>query len=264
MYPKLISIGDFFVPTYGVLVAIAFLVALWVAARLGRRSGLRGELVVNLGIYCALVGMLGAKILMILFDLPYFLEHPGEIFSRTTLQAAGVFQGGLALAILFAVLYTRHFGMPWLLTADAFAPAIAIGHAIGRLGCFAAGCCWGVSAHVPWAVTFTNPDASQLVGTPLFRPLHPTQLYEAFAEAAVFAFLYWRFAKPHRSGDIIALYLIVSSALRFIIEFYRFHEQALPFGMPLSLTQWISLALIVLGAGILWARPRRAVAVPAH
>ena len=264
MYPKLISIGDFFIPTYGVLVAIAFLVALWIASRLGKRSGLRSELVVNLGIYCALMGMLGAKIFMILFDLPFFIAHPGDIFSRATLQAAGVFQGGLALAIIFAALYTRHFGMPWLLTADAFAPAIAIGHAIGRLGCFAAGCCWGVACDRPWAVTFTNPDANQLVGTPLFRPLHPTQLYEAFAEAAVFAFLYWRFAKPHRTGDIIALYLIVSSALRFIIEFYRFHEQALPFGMPFSITQWISLALIVVGAGILWARPRGAVAVPAH
>jgi phosphatidylglycerol:prolipoprotein diacylglycerol transferase len=264
MYPKLISIGDFFIPTYGVLVAIAFLAALWVAARLGRRSGLRSDLMVNLGIYCALVGMLGAKILMILFDLPYFMEHPGEIFSRTTLQAAGVFQGGLALAIVFAVLYTRHFNMPWLMTADAFAPAIAIGHAIGRLGCFAAGCCWGVACDRPWAVTFTNPDAAQLVGTPLFRPLHPTQLYEAAAEAAVFVFLYWWFNKPHRAGEVIALYLIVSSALRFLIEFYRFHEQALPFGMPFSLTQWISLGLMLVGAWILWARQGRAVAAPAQ
>ena len=262
MYPKLISIGDFFLPTYGVLVAIAFLVALWVASRLAKQSGLRSEMVVNLGIYCALVGMLGAKVLMILFDLPYFVQHPGEILSRSTLQAAGVFQGGLVLAILFAIYYTRRFHMQWLKTADVFAPGIAIGHAIGRLGCFAAGCCWGVACDRPWAVTFTNPEANKLVGTPLFRPLHPTQLYEAAAEAAVFAFLYWRFGKPHRTGEIIGLYLVVSSVLRFVIEFFRFHEQALPFGLPFSLTQWISLALIVAGAWILWVIRPRQVAPP--
>jgi phosphatidylglycerol:prolipoprotein diacylglycerol transferase len=264
MYPKLISIGDFFLPTYGVLVAIAFLVALWISSRLAKRSGLRSEMVVNLGIYCALVGMLGAKVLMILFDMPYFVQHPGEIFSRSTLQAAGVFQGGLVLAILFAIYYTRRFQMPWLKTADVFAPGIAIGHAIGRLGCFAAGCCWGVACDRPWAVTFTNPEANKLVGTPLFRPLHPTQLYEAAAEVAVFAFLYWRFGKPHRTGEIIGLYLVVSSILRFFIEFFRFHEQALPFGLPFSLTQWISLGLIAAGAWILWVRPRQVVPAAAH
>ncbi len=264
MYPKLISIGDFFLPTYGVLVAIAFLVALWMASRLAKRSGLRSEAVVNLGIYCALAGMLGAKLLMIVFDIPYFAAHPGEIFSRSTLQAAGVFQGGLALAIVFAVFYTRRHQLPWLKTADVFAPPIAIGHAIGRLGCFAAGCCWGVECRRPWGVTFTNPEANRLVGTPLFRPLHPTQLYEAAAEAAVFAFLYWRFHRPHRPGEIIGLYLIVSSVFRFLIEFYRFHEQALPFGLPLSLTQWISLGLMGVGVWIVWSGQRQAAAAAAH
>jgi phosphatidylglycerol:prolipoprotein diacylglycerol transferase len=86
---------------------------------------------------------------------------------------------------------------------------------------------------------------------PLYQPLHPTQLYECAAEAATFALLYWRFGKPHRPGEIIGLYLIVSSVLRFIIEFFRYHEQALPFGLPFSLTQWISLALIVVGVWLL-------------
>ena len=81
MFPKLISIGNFSLPTYGVLTAIAFLVALWVVGRLAVRSGLNKEHITNLGIYCALFGLLGAKILMILFDLPSFIAHPGEIFS---------------------------------------------------------------------------------------------------------------------------------------------------------------------------------------
>ena len=250
MFPRLISIGSFSLPTYGVLIAIAFATALWVTVRLGERTKLDKERVTNLGIYSALVGLLGAKILMILFDLPAYLSRPGEIFTLATLQAAGVFQGGLVLAVVFAFLYTRHFRMPWLATFDAFAPGIAIGHAIGRLGCLAAGCCWGKVCDRPWAITFTNTQAT--TGVPLYQPLHPTQLYEAACEAAVFAFLYRRFAKPHRSGTIIGLYLVVSSILRFTVEFFRYHEQALPFGLPLSITQWISLGLIVVGAGLLW------------
>ncbi len=250
MFPRLISIGSYSLPTYGVLIALAFVTALWITVRLGERTGLDKERLTNLGIYCALTGLLGAKILMILFDLPFFLSKPSEIFTLSTLQAAGVFQGGLVLAVAFAFFYTRRFGMSWLKTFDAFAPGIAIGHAIGRLGCLAAGCCWGKVCDRPWAITFTNPQTT--TGVPLFQPLHPTQLYEFACELAVFGFLYWRFGKPHRPGTIIGLYLMVSSVLRFVVEFYRYHEQALPFGLPLSITQWISLALIVVGAGILW------------
>ena len=256
MFPKLISIGSFFVPTYGVLVAIAFLLALFVITRLAPKAGLDKERVTNLGIYCALMGLLGAKVLMIIFDwnrLPL-----NEIFSLATLQAAGVFHGGLIAAILFAIYYTRRFGMPWLTTADVFAPGIAIGHAIGRLGCFMAGCCYGVVCERPWAVTYTNPEANSMSNTPLYQPLHPTQLYEAGAELLVFLLLMWMWRQRRRPGVVIATYLIVSSALRFWVEFYRFHEQALPFGLPLSLTQWISIALMLAGAAILVKLPRPA------
>src|SRR4051812_30435156 len=107
MYPKLISIGSFYLPTYGVLVAIAFLTALFVATRLGKRVDLDSERVTNLGIYCALMGLLGAKVLMIMFDWSHFASNPGEIFSLATMQAAGVFHGGLIAALIFAIIYTR-------------------------------------------------------------------------------------------------------------------------------------------------------------
>ncbi|MGH7246634.1 MAG: prolipoprotein diacylglyceryl transferase, partial [Pseudomonadota bacterium] len=185
MLPKLITIGGFYLPTYGVLVAIAFLAALTITVRLARRSGLDGELITNLAVYCALAGLAGAKVLMILFDFNDYVQHPSEIFSFSTLQAAGVFQGGFVLAILTAFLYMRRHALPFLLTADAFAPGIVIGHAIGRLGCFAAGCCWGKACSLPWAVTFRNPEANRLVGVPLNVPLHPTQLYELIAYSVV-------------------------------------------------------------------------------
>ncbi|MGH9666385.1 MAG: prolipoprotein diacylglyceryl transferase, partial [Bryobacteraceae bacterium] len=206
MFPKLFTIGDFYLPTYGVLVALAFLIALAITVRLARRSHLDAEIVTNLAVYCALAGLAGAKVLMIFFDFDYYRQHPSEIFSLATLQAAGVFQGGLALAIITAVLYIRHHKLPFLKTADAFSPGIAIGHSIVRLGCFAAGCCWGKACSLPWAVTFHNLAANQLVGVPLNVTLHPTQLYELVTDGVVFAFLYWRFGREHRAGEILGLY----------------------------------------------------------
>ncbi|MCW5978947.1 MAG: prolipoprotein diacylglyceryl transferase [Bryobacteraceae bacterium] len=247
MHPKLITIGDFFLPTYGVLVATAFLAALWIASRLARKSGLNPDQVTNLGAYCALSGLVGAKLLMILLDFDYYRRNPGEIFSLSTLQAGGVFYGGLVIALLVAWLYMRRQGLPAARTADVFAPGLALGHAIGRLGCFAAGCCWGVACERPWAVTFTDPEAHRLVGVPLNTPLHPTQLYEAAAELATFGVVYYRFRKPHRDGSIVGLYLILYSVARFAVEFLRFHDQPNPFGGPFSATQWISLALLAVG-----------------
>ena len=256
MFPKIFQVGDVFLPTYGVLVALGFLAGLAITSRLARRSGLDPEVVTNLGIYVALAGLIGAKLLMLVYDFDYYLHNPLKIFSLNTLQAGGVFYGGLVGALLVAVWYLRSRKLPGLLTADAFGPGIALGHAIGRLGCFAAGCCWGIECQRPWAVTFKNPDSHELVGVPLGVPLHPTQLYEAAAEAMIFLILYRAFARPHPPGRIIGLYLILYPAARFVIEFFRTHEQANPFGLPFSLAQWFTLALVGAGMTILWKSGR--------
>jgi phosphatidylglycerol---prolipoprotein diacylglyceryl transferase len=248
MFPEIFHIGFFHLHTYGVLVAAGFLAALWMAGRLAQRDHLGSERVTNLGIYCALAALAGAKVMMILVDVPYYFSHPGEVFSFSTLQAGGVFYGGLIAALLVAWWYLRRARLPALRTADVFAPAIALGHGIGRLGCFSAGCCWGVECHLPWAVTFSNPVSQDLVGVPLHTPLHPTQLYEAAAEFLIFGILYRAIGKPHRAGAIISLYLMLYSAARFIVEFFRYHEQGNLWGGPLDTSQWISLGLFALGA----------------
>jgi phosphatidylglycerol:prolipoprotein diacylglycerol transferase len=145
----------------------------------------------------------------------------------------------------------RRSKLPVLLTLDVFAPGVALGHAIGRLGCFAAGCCWGVECRLPWAVTFTNPDAQRMFGTPLDIPLHPAQLYESFAVAIIAWILHLRFQRPHRLGSIMGLYLILYSVARFAIEFYRIHEQPNPFGLPLSVAQWTAIGLALAGVWLL-------------
>lgn len=247
MFPKLISIGSFYIPTYGVLVALGFLAGLWIAGRLGRASGLPQEKVTNLAVYCAIAGIAGAKLFMFLFDLPEYLHNPGQIFTLETLQAAGVFHGGFVLALLVAVYYMRREKLPVLRTMDAFAPGVAIGQAIGRLGCFAAGCCWGRTCYLPWGVRFRSDFAAPV---PLDRPLHPVQLYESAADLLIFTLLYRVFRAHPRPGTVMGLYLVLYSTARFIIEFFREHEQALV--GPFSLTQWIALALLALGGVVLF------------
>jgi phosphatidylglycerol---prolipoprotein diacylglyceryl transferase len=252
MFPKLISIGNFFIPTYGTLVAIGFLAALWVVIRLAKRAKLPSERVTNLAIYCALAGLAGAKLFMILFDFSDYWSGRQQLFSLATLQAAGVYQGGFVVAFVVALLYMRSQSLPILATCDVFAPGIALGQAIGRIGCFSAGCCYGIPTHMHWAVTFRNPQAAELTGVPLGIPLHPTQLYESFADALIFGFLYFRIGKTHTAGAILGWYLALYSMARFIIEFFRFHEQGLHFG--LSYTQWISLATLAAGVALLVLR----------
>jgi phosphatidylglycerol:prolipoprotein diacylglycerol transferase len=189
-----------------------------------------------------LAAIVGAKLMM------FVVDPPERIFSLETLQAGGVFYGGLIAALVVAWWYMRRTKLPLLKTADVFAPAIAIGHGIGRIGCFSAGCCWGDRCDLPWAVTFRSQQAHERVGVPLGMPLHPTQIYEAIAEFAIFGILYWRIRKQHREGSIISLYLLLYSAVRFVVEFFRYHEQGNLWGTPLDTSQWISLGLFALGA----------------
>ncbi len=258
MFPKLFSIGSFSVPTYGVLVALGFLAGLFIALRLGKRIGLPSEPLTNLALYCALGGIVGAKLFMFMFDWQYYRQNPHEIFSLSTLQAAGVFHGGFIAALLVAVYYIRQQRLPFWQTLDCFAPGIALGHAIGRIGCFAAGCCWGRQCDLPWGVRFHTDQAAPV---PLDVPLHPAQLYESAANLLIFALLYRLFQHRQRPGQIFGLYLVLYSTARFVVEFYRNHEQSLIAG--LSLTQWIAAGLFVLGVAVL-SRSRQTAFVAQH
>jgi len=246
MFPILFKYGSFYIPTYGVLVALGFLAGLAVTTRLARRVGLPSEQITNLAVYCAIAGIVGAKLFMFLFDLRDYINDPGQIFSLETLQAAGVFHGGFIVALLVAIWYMRKYTLPVLGTMDVFAPGVAIGQAIGRIGCFAAGCCWGKECSLPWGVRFRSNFASPV---PLDKTLHPVQLYESAADLLIFAILYYRATRKHAPGQIIGLYLTLYSVARFTIEFFRVHEQSL-IG-PFSITQWIALGLLALGIAFL-------------
>ena len=168
-----------------------------------------------------LCGIVGAKVLYIINDWSAYSAHPKDIFSIETLQAGGVFSGGLIAALLAAVWYVRKHHMPALGTCDAFLPGLALGHAIGRIGCFAAGCCYGKPTHHFWGVVFHNPLANQITGTPLGVPLEPTQLFESAVELANFFFLMWLLKRRKFEGQVFGAFMMIYGVARFFLEFIR-------------------------------------------
>ena len=222
MFPQLFHIGHFSLPTYGFLVALGVLAGLWVGVRNSEKQGINPDDAWNFGIVVVLCGIIGAKVLYIINDWSTYAANPREIFSLDTLQAGGVFSGGLLAAFMGAAWYIRKHRMPALATCDAFAPGLALGHAFGScVGCFSAGCCFGKPTDHFWGVIFTNPLAYSISGTPLNVRLEPTQLFESAVELVIFVILTWLFSRKKFDGQIFGLYLMLYGIARYFLEFIR-------------------------------------------
>ena len=249
MHPILFRVGSFRLPTYGVLLATALVIALWTVIRLGRRAGLEEARLLDFSTWLILVALTGSKLLMIITEWGYYRENPGEIFSRATLQAGGVFYGGFIAAVFFALWYTRVYHLPVLKVFDVYAPAIALGQSIGRLGCFAAGCDYGKPTSSFLGVVFTNSFSHDLVGVPLGVRLHPTQLYESLAALVIFCILLWRTRRKTYDGQIFLLYLTLYAGARFLLEFLRGDEdRGFVFNHLLSTSQFIAILALATAA----------------
>lgn len=253
MFPRLFQSGHFAIPTYGVLVALGVLIGLWISVRNSAKQGIKAENAWDFGIAVVLAGIMGSKLLYVILDWQTGLslgENLRQIFSLDTLQSGGVFSGGLIAAFAVAAWFLRKHRMPALATCDAFAPGLAMGHAIGRLGCFAAGCCYGKPTDHFWGITFKN-----LLPTPLadaLVPREPTQLFESAVELGIFFLLTWMFKRKKFDGQIFGAYLFLYGVARFFLEFLRDDPgRGSVFGGVLSGTQLIAIGLVLAG-GIIW------------
>jgi len=245
LFPKLIDFNYFTIHSYGFLLALGFLVGLLVAARAATKENIDKTVVYDLGIYLTIAALVGSKLLFLITDLNYYIDHPTEIFSLTTLRSGGVYYGGLALATLTGIWITSKKNLPVWKVTDFCAPGIALGQAIGRLGCFAAGCCYGNPTSQPWGVTFQNKYSQEFVGVPLGISLHPTQLYQAVANFLIFGLLWIGLKKKRFDGQIFILYLFCYSVVRFLIEFLRGDTaRGFVFDGIFSTSQLISLLLL--------------------
>ena len=256
MYPQLFHLGKFFLPTYGFLVSLGVLTGLWISVRNSERLGINGDKAWNLGILVVLCGIIGAKVLYVVNEWSYYSAHANEIFSINTLQAGGVFSGGLLAAFMAAAWYVWKHQMPALGTCDAFAPGLALGHAVGRIGCFAAGCCYGKPTERWWGVVFHNPLANSITGTPLGVRLEPTQLFESAVELANFFFLMWLLKRRKFDGQVIGAFMFIYGFARFFLEYLRDDPgRGSVFGGAMSGTQLIAIGLVLAGGLIWWLRP---------
>ena len=245
MYPILIKVGEFTLHTYGLLLALAFFLAVGVAVREAKRRGVDPNVMMDLAFYVLLAALVGSRLFYVVTSWDEFRDNPVDIvrFWRGGL----VFYGGLIFAFLVGAWYVRKHRLNFTQLSDIVAPAIPLGQAVGRLGCFAAGCCYGLPASVPWAVTFTDPQSLAPRGV----PLHPTQVYESAATFAVFLFLMGIRKKERFRGKLFWIYLLLYSSARFVIEFFRDDPRGWVLSQTLSTAQGIAVPAVILAVYML-------------
>jgi phosphatidylglycerol:prolipoprotein diacylglycerol transferase len=259
MHPILFKIAGFPIGTYGLLLTLGFFLALALAKNLARKDGVSADGIADLAVTLLLAGIVGSKLLMIIVDL-----MAGGTFRQVLdpgyLRAGGAVHGGIIAATLAFFWRVKRLKMPLALTLDCLTPAVALGQAIGRLGCFSAGCCYGTACTEPWAVTFTNPDAGLMSGTPLGMAIHPVQLYTFAANLGIMVALL--VVRKHRRflGQVSACYFILEGIGRMVTEIWRADlDRGVWMGLPwLSTGRLTALLFIVFGIGLWgWFASRR-------
>lgn len=254
MYPELFRIGPLSIHSYGVMLALSFIVGIYLAVRKGERRGIRGEEIVNLGFIIIITSIIGARLAYVVFHLDEFrgrwLQTFWPVQENGVIGLGGlILLGGFVLAFLSAAVYIYHKKLPFFRLADSIAPSIALGIFFTRIGCFLNGCCFGVQSELPWAVTFpVHSPAGAVMGT---IPIHPTQLYSALYGLIIFGVLIWMDYKRSFDGLIIGLFLILYGISRFTVDFFRYYESQMFIVGGLEFNQVVSLLMVGGGLGII-------------
>lgn len=250
MYPDLFSIGPLTIHTYGVFVALGFLSGIFIATRTGKKIGIDPNRVLDMGFMIIVCGIVGSRIAYIFINFSHYAAHPFDILKLW--QGGLVFSGGLILVIIVAVWYARHHGYNIWTIGDLWAPAAAIGQAIGRIGCFSAGCCYGKPGDLPWCVVFTNPKSLATLNV----PLHPTQLYSSFSGFLIFIILILLQSKKKFEGQVFLWFLILHSTARLFIERFRGDPRGVFITNDFSMTQLLALIILIAAvAAIIFFKP---------
>ncbi len=253
MYPELIKIGPFPVHTYGFLIAMGFILAVEVLRNLSIRAQLDTEKVLDAAYRSLLIGFLGARILFVITQWSEFSRDPMGIFR--VWEGGFVFLGGPLLVVPYLVWYARKHKLPLWRFFDVSAPPLALGHAFGRLGCLAAGCCYGKPTGTSYGVKlYSSIVEPYLQGV----PLHPTQLYEASSLVLLCFGLLWIMRRKMFDGQVALSYLIAYPVIRSVIELFRgdivrgFVVEGL-----ISTSQFISIFVFAGAVGMLVYRLRQ-------
>jgi phosphatidylglycerol---prolipoprotein diacylglyceryl transferase len=214
VHPVLFELGGFPIHGYGAMGALAFVVGAGIVLVRGTREGLDRDRLADVIFWMAITSLLGARVV-------FLLQNPGSVTSVADLfdlRGGGlVFYGSFVVGIPVGFALMRRYGLPAFAVWDLFGTAFPLAHAISRIGCFLAGCCYGLPTAAPWAVTF--PEHQPLA--PAGVPLHPTQLYEAAALVGIGAVTNWFHGRRRFDGQVFLLYLVLYAAARAALEAFR-------------------------------------------
>lgn len=231
--------------SYGLMMAVAFGVGIWLAVRMGAARGLSAEQVTDLALVILIASIVGARILFVLPHWGDFRDDPLSVF--WVWEGGLTFFGGVILAVVASGVFVKRAGLDWWRVADSTAPSLALGIGIARIGCFLNGCCHGHPANGLFCVTFP-PDAasSRLFGV---TPVLATQLIESLFGFVLFGALMLADRRRPRDGTLILIAAMGYGAFRFALDFVRYYETSMqvPLGGAgvLSVNQLVSLALVV-------------------
>jgi phosphatidylglycerol:prolipoprotein diacylglycerol transferase len=254
MHPLLLEINLGFIQipihTYGLMIAIGFLLSVSLLRSLAVRSKLNPDIVSDLGFWLLLTGFLGARILFVITRFDDYLQNPLSIFK--VWEGGLVFFGGLISATAFAIFYIKKHKLPVWKFADVLTPGLVLGHAFGRLGCFGAGCCYGRPTGMPWGVRLN----SELVDISLRGiPLHPTQLYESFSLLVLLGGMLYVFKNKKFDGQVGLTYFMLYPIIRSIVEEFRGDSiRGFIIEDVLSTSQFISIFVFLGAASFLYYR----------
>jgi len=246
MHPILIKLDGIVIYSYGLMVALGLAIGLWVVTTLGKKNNIEPKILVDVAFYTIIVAILGSRIGFVLLNPSYYLKYPIEILKFW--EGGLVFSFGFASGFIVLLFLTRKKGIPFLHMGDLWAPGLALGQAIGRIGCFLAGCCHGRETDSWCSVTFTHPNSL----APLNIPLYPTQLFHSFANFLIFVVLMLLWRHRRYRGQILAWYMILHSTQRLIIERFRGDFRGYFLGTELTTTQALSLLILIGGVILLW------------
>jgi phosphatidylglycerol:prolipoprotein diacylglycerol transferase len=251
MHPILFKFGNVSLYTYGLFVALGFLTALGLARREATRLGVNPVHVLDMGFYMLIAAVVGARLFFLAVNPEVISESPWAVFQIW--RGGLVFYGGFIAALITAIVYVRKIKVPFFQVADIFAPGLAAGHAVGRVGCFFAGCCYGKTCDLPWAVVFKDP----LSLAPLGVHLHPTQLYSVVANLLVFAVLWILRKRTRYTGQLFWFYVLFYGLVRAFLELFRDDPRGTIFA-NVSVSQGIGLVLAASAAVMLLRNRARA------
>jgi phosphatidylglycerol:prolipoprotein diacylglycerol transferase len=264
VHSKLFQIGPLEIHSYGLLLAISFLVGIYLSIYRAKKQGVDPNKIIDLSVVIVLSAIIGARFLYVIFHLDEFKGHWLDTFnpfqSSGQIGIAGLTMlGGLIAAVSFGMLYLKIKKLPALKIADIVAPAIGLGIFLTRIGCFLNGCCYGVPTDVPWGMIFPAECPAGFAFPN--QVIHPAQLYESLNGLIILGALLVLERYKKFDGFLLYFFFILYGIARFIVDMFRYYENSMVLfqlgNFAISVNQGISILMVLLGSILIYLNMMR-------